>query len=328
PGSGRGGSSFSRETQMSLSSATWASSSGGIPRHGLRIVIFGKTEDKKNSLCNLIIQKNQTNFFKFYLSKKCELACGEWRGKPVKVVKFPDIFSLSMKALLEEINSCLNLCLPGPNVLLLLVKPSDFNEKDRKILNFNFTLILFTHGDKLESHHKSIEEFIEKDCDKSFKKLIADCRGRYHLFENYNSQNHTHVTELITKIDAMVQENGSRCFTNDMLLEAEKRIEELLRRHNKEKEDMERNMTEVKSKTEQQIKEKDIKIKEIEKRLKMAEDEKVKDRARRQEEESKLKLEREAYSNIKYFSYKYFLKNYFCLYFVSPPPILSWAWDN
>ncbi|MEQ2166303.1 hypothetical protein GOODEAATRI_026559 [Goodea atripinnis] len=33
PGSGRGGSSLSRETQTSLSPATWASSSGGIPRH-------------------------------------------------------------------------------------------------------------------------------------------------------------------------------------------------------------------------------------------------------------------------------------------------------
>ncbi|XP_036000650.1 GTPase IMAP family member 8 [Fundulus heteroclitus] len=142
------------------------------------------------------MKKKQFDFFKLNPFKKSELACGEWKGKPVKVVKLPDIFNLSMKALLEEINSCLTLCLPGPNVLLLLVKPSDFNEKDRKILNFVMTLFhqdAFKHAMVIITHDNEMRP--------SVNELLSDCNGRhYNMFRE-------DFTQLMEEIENIVHEN-------------------------------------------------------------------------------------------------------------------------
>ncbi|XP_035999574.1 GTPase IMAP family member 8-like [Fundulus heteroclitus] len=142
------------------------------------------------------MQKNLFNLFKFNLFKKSELACGEWRGKPVKVVKFPDIFSLSVEALLEEMHSCLTLCLPGPNVLLLLVKPSDFTEKDRKILKFVLTLF---HQDAFK--HAMVILTHDHEMRRSVNELLTDCYGRhYNMFRE-------DFTQLMEQIENIVNEN-------------------------------------------------------------------------------------------------------------------------
>ncbi|KAK5618066.1 hypothetical protein CRENBAI_022954 [Crenichthys baileyi] len=149
---------------------------------GLRIVMFGKSEKNKNSLCKSIMKKKQIPF-KFNPSKHSMVASGEWRGKPVKVVKSPDIFSLSVEALIEELQSCMTLCLPGPNVLLLLVKPSEFTEKNRKTLKFVLSLF---HQDAFKYAMVVITH--EHEMSPSVNELLKECAGRqYRMFkEDHN----------------------------------------------------------------------------------------------------------------------------------------------
>ncbi|XP_014833808.1 PREDICTED: GTPase IMAP family member 8-like, partial [Poecilia mexicana] len=93
---------------------------------GFRIMMLGKSDDKKTKLGNLITGEEEFHQHKLSKTKHSVASSGEWRGKPVTVVKTPDMFSLTLESFIEEMQSCMSLCPPGPNVLLLVVKPSDF----------------------------------------------------------------------------------------------------------------------------------------------------------------------------------------------------------
>ncbi|XP_047237118.1 GTPase IMAP family member 8-like isoform X1 [Girardinichthys multiradiatus] len=169
---------------------------------GLRIVIFGKSEDYKNSLCKSIMKKKQIPFIKLNPSKHSVVACGEWRGKPVKVVKSPDIFSLSVETLIEELQSCMTLCLPGPNVLLLLVKPSEFTEKNRKTLKFVLSLF---HQDAFK--YAMVVTTHEHEMSPSVNELLKECAGRYYSMfrEDHNI--------LMQEIENILDRNGGTFLT-------------------------------------------------------------------------------------------------------------------
>uniref|UniRef100_A0A3B5M5A7 AIG1-type G domain-containing protein n=1 Tax=Xiphophorus couchianus TaxID=32473 RepID=A0A3B5M5A7_9TELE len=147
----------------------------------------------------------------------------------------------------------------------------------------DFTLILFTGGDKLQYEEKTIEEYIREGCDESFRKLVNDCGGRFHVFNNYDTKNRSQTNELIQKINNMVKKNKGKCFTSEMLQEAEaaiqrevKRIleekeeeiqklkEELQKKHQEEKETLRRKMKEQREEMEKERKQRDEQFKEME----------------------------------------------------------------
>uniref|UniRef100_A0AAZ1X851 AIG1-type G domain-containing protein n=1 Tax=Oreochromis aureus TaxID=47969 RepID=A0AAZ1X851_OREAU len=172
--------------------------------HELRIMLFGKSEDKKSSLEKIIIRKKEFNIPKVLGGKQCRAASGEWKGKLLTVVKTPDIFSLSVKTLLEVMKSCVSLCPPGPNVLLLLVKPSDFTEEDRQTLN----LVLSLFGQDALKHSMVIITQKQEKGNNSVEKLIEDCNQRQNWFEKNCSA--TEYSELMEEMNEIVSENWGK----------------------------------------------------------------------------------------------------------------------
>ena len=163
-------------------------------------MLLGKSEDKQTRLGNFIIGGQAFHHKK---TKKFVAAHREWGGNPLTVVKTPDVFSLSEETVREEMKRCVSLCPPGPNVLLLLVKSSDFTERNRERLKS----ILSLSGQEALKHSMVIEIDEGAETTASVNQLLKDCGGRRY---SMSEENHS---SLMQKMMGIVDENKGAFLT-------------------------------------------------------------------------------------------------------------------
>ncbi|XP_015224588.1 PREDICTED: GTPase IMAP family member 8-like, partial [Cyprinodon variegatus] len=109
---------------------------------------------------------------------------------------------MSKKTIKAEMRKCVSICEPGPNVLLLLVKPSSFTQSKRQTL----TSILSLLGPEPLRHSLVVKthDLIESQ---AVKQLIRDCDDRlYNMYENDQKM-------IMKKVKATVHKNKGAYLT-------------------------------------------------------------------------------------------------------------------
>ncbi|CDQ62498.1 unnamed protein product [Oncorhynchus mykiss] len=221
----------------------------------LRIVLVGKTGVGKSAVGNTIL--GETTFTSKLSSSSVTLVCDKNKrkvdGQMVAVIDTPGLFDTqsTQEEILNEIKMCITFAAPGPHAFLIVIQLGRYTNEEKEAVNIlqqifgkeaeKYTIVLFTREDDLEG--KSIESFIMgSEVCADLKTLVFEaCHGRYHAFNNRDRNNRSQVSKLLEKINNMTITDGRQhYYTNKMLQEAERAIEEEKDRILKEKEEQTR----------------------------------------------------------------------------------------
>ncbi|XP_016521704.1 GTPase IMAP family member 2-like isoform X1 [Poecilia formosa] len=195
----------------------------------LRLVLVGQERVGKSSAGNTILRNKEFNSedgLKL-LTRSSKKAEGEVFSRRVSVVDTPGLSSsvLPPEEVKAEIQRAVELSSPGPHVFLLTIKLGRFTEQEEPGLEMlqeilgpevsKFTMILFTHTDRLEQTGINVDQFVQED--ENLQKIVQSCSGMYHVFNNKQMEDRKQVQDLLDKIDSL-SDGGRRFYQRQISL--------------------------------------------------------------------------------------------------------------
>ncbi|TDH07275.1 hypothetical protein EPR50_G00104300 [Perca flavescens] len=156
------------------------------------------------------------------VTRQCCKQTGEVLDRQLTIVDTPGLFDTSQpdETVEREISKCINMSAPGPHAILLVIKLGPFTEEEREAVwkveevfgedAWKYTIILFTHGDKVTADFKQMEE----EAGPELQKVLEKVENRYHIFNNLKINDRGQVLGLLKKVDEMVEANGGQFYSN------------------------------------------------------------------------------------------------------------------
>ncbi|XP_069030947.1 GTPase IMAP family member 9-like [Embiotoca jacksoni] len=201
----------------------------------VRLVIVGRTGAGKSSSGNTILGRDAFRAAASHSSVtvECTKQQEKLSDRTVTLVDTPGIFDTSEadETVKREISKCINMSAPGPHAILLVIKVGPFSAEERDAVKkveeifgkeaWKYTIILFTHGDKVDDIDQAVQEAGE-----DLKVVLEKAGKRYHIFNNCQANDRRQVLDLLQKVDTMVDDNGGQCYSNITYLEAVKMLDQ------------------------------------------------------------------------------------------------------
>lgn len=165
---------------------------------------------------------------------QCVLYEAEQAVRKISVVEAPGWNSMQQtpESTKNSIRRSVSLCPPGPHVVLLVI-PVKRNEEpssgDIKAAEIHMELLserVWKHTIVLFACDEGVGEFAIKAYFPKAKKILEKCKGRTYILEK-----HSKISELLKKIEDLVEENCGDAFIPQMYYELlERKTEDLRRR--------------------------------------------------------------------------------------------------
>ncbi|XP_062398524.1 GTPase IMAP family member 8-like [Sardina pilchardus] len=185
----------------------------------MRVVLLGHTASGKSSAVNTILGREESDMPPG--TPCCMKRVGYLAGRQITLVDTPGWWSNSLlqntsKCTQREIRRSTYLCPPGPHAVLLVIRADcAFQERSRVALQehlgllsvcvWRHVMVLFTYGDWLGD--TSIDKHIASEGE-ALKWVVESCGNRYHVLNNKHRGDSTQVTELLEKMEDMVEANN------------------------------------------------------------------------------------------------------------------------